>query len=361
MNFVFQPWQLLLVILAGWLNRQQQAVVEYLRAENQILKEIHGKKRILLNDDQRRRLAVKGKILGRKALLKIATIVTPDTILRWHRQLVAAKWNTSSCGKKSPGRPPVSEEMVQLVLRMARENPTWGYDRIQGALANLGHTISDTTVGNILKAHGVEPAPERKRQTTWHTFLKAHWDVLGAIDFTTIEVRTSRGLVTFYLLFVLEIGTRRVHFAGCTPNPQGAWMKQMARNLTDPLDGFLNDSRYLLMDRDTKFCDAFRGLLEQSGVHCVRLPPRSPNLTPHIERFMRSIKEECLQRMIFFGERSLRNAVREFLSHYHRERNHQGLSNQIIEPCEELAQARGDVRCRERLGGMLRYYYRNAV
>jgi hypothetical protein len=201
MTFVFQPWQLLLVVLAGWLNRQQQAVVDYLRAENQIVKEIHGKKRIVLNDDQRRRLTIKRRILGRKALQKIATIVTPDTILRWHRQLVAAKWNTSGCRKKSPGRPPVSEAVVELVLRMACENPTWGYDLIQGALANLGQTIPDTTVGNILKANGVGPAPERKRQTTWHTFLKAHWDVLAAIDFTTIEVWTSRGLVTFYFLF----------------------------------------------------------------------------------------------------------------------------------------------------------------
>jgi transposase InsO family protein len=138
-------------------------------------------------------------------------------------------------------------------------------------------------------------------------------------------------------------------------------MKQMARNLTDPLDGFLNDSRYLLMDRDAKFCEAFRGLLEQSGVHCVRLPHRSPNLNAHIERFIRSIKEECLHRMIFFGEKSLRNAVREFVSHYHRERNHQGLGNQIIEPGEGLGPARGDVRCRDRLGGMLRYYYRHAA
>ena len=361
MNIVLQPWQVLLVILAGWINREQQAVVEYLRTENQILKEIHGKKRIVLSDDQRRRLAVKGKLLGRKALQNIATIVTPDTILRWHRQLVAAKWDYSDRSKKNPGRPSVSKDVVQLVLRMARENPTWGYDRIQGALANLGHTISDTTVGNILKAHGIEPAPERKRQTTWRTFLKAHWDVLGAIDFTTVEVWAKGGLVTFYVLFVIELASRRVHFAGCTPNPQEAWMKQMARNLTDPIDGFLNDSRYLLMDRDTKFSKAFRDFLERSGVHCVRLPPRSPNLTPHIERFMRSIKEECLHRMIFFGEKPLRNAVREFLLHYHRERNHQGLGNQIIEPAEELGQARGDVCCRDRLGGTLRYYYRNAA
>ncbi len=228
-------------------------------------------------------------------------------------------------------------------------------------MANLGHEISDQTVGNILKENGIEPVPERKRQTTWKTFLQAHWDVLGAIDFTTIEVWTKGGLVTFYLLFVMEVATRRVHFAGCTVNPNEDWMKQIARNLTDPFDGFLLGTRYLLMDRDSKLCEAFRNILKQSYVKLVKLPPRSPNLTPHIERFMRSIKEECLKRMIFFGERSLRNAVKEFCRHYHQERNHQGLENQLIEPGEEVACTEGKVACRERLGGMLKYYYRDAA
>ncbi len=202
MNFILQPWQLLLLILAGWINRQQQETNEYLRTENQVWKESHGRKRIKLNDDQRRRLVVKGKILGRKVLGTIGTIVMPDTIMRWHRMLVAQKWDYSHL-RKRVGRPPVSEDIVDLVLRIARENPTWGYDRIQGALANLGHKISDTTVGNILREQGIEPVPERRRQSTWKAFLKSHWDVLGAIDFTTIEVWTKGGLVTFYLLFAV--------------------------------------------------------------------------------------------------------------------------------------------------------------
>jgi len=188
MNFVLQPWQLLVVILTGWLNRQQQAVIDFLLTEVQVLKETYSDKRIRLSDDHRRRLAIKGRALGRKALQEIATIVTPDTTLRWHRQLVAAKWNYSNRRKTTPGRPTTSDEVAQLVLKMAHENPSWGYDRIQGALANLGYPISDTTVGNILKAHGIEPAPARKRQTTWKTLIKAHWDVLAAIDFTTVEV-----------------------------------------------------------------------------------------------------------------------------------------------------------------------------
>jgi transposase InsO family protein len=255
----------------------------------------------------------------------------------------------------------VTDEATQLVLQMARENPTWGYDRIQGALANLGHEISDQTVGNILKEHGIEPAPQRKRQTSWSTFLKAHWDVLGSIDFTTIEIWTKGGLVTFYLLFVMELKTRRVHFAGFTTNPNETWMKQIARNLIDVEDGFLNDKRYLLMDRDSKFSEAFRDIIKSEGVDPVRLPPQSPNLNAHLERFIKSIKDEALHRMIFFGEDSLRRAISSYLEHYHGERNHQGLRNRIIEPGDEVDNNGRTVQCSERLGGLLCYYHRDAA
>ena len=181
MTFVFQSWQFYFIILAGWVNHQQQEVIDYLRTENRVLMEKLGKKRILLNDDQRRRLAVKGKILGRKRLEMVGTLFTPDTILHWHRMLVAKKWDYSE-RRKSVGRPPVAQEIVDLVVRFARENVTWGYDKIQGALANLGHKISDQTVGNILKQHGIEPAPERKCQTTWPTFLKAVGSVNQALS-----------------------------------------------------------------------------------------------------------------------------------------------------------------------------------
>ena len=291
---------------------------------------------------------------------EIATPVTPDTILRWHRELIAAKWDYSK-RRKNVGRPPVSQEVVDLVLVMARENPSWGYNRIQGALANLGHEVSDAAVGTILRNHGIDPAPDRRRQTTWKSFLKAHWDVLAAIDFTTMEVWTKEGLTTFYLLFVMEIATRRVYFGGCTPNPDDPWMMQMARNLTDVTDGFLLGKRYLLMDRDAKFSEEFRSILKQSGTESVRLPPRSPNLSPHIERFMLSVKGECLQRMVLFGEESLRRAVRDFLAHDHAERNHPSLDNRLIGPDEEVGRTTGEIACRERLGGMLRYYYRKVA
>ena len=273
---------------------------------------------------------------------------------------MAKKWDYSE-RRKTVGRPRVKQEIVDLVLRMARENPSWGYDRIKGALANLDHEVSDQTVGNILKEHGIEPAPDRKRQSTWKTFLKSHWDVLAAIDFTTVEIWTKGGLVTLYLLFVMELKTRRVHFAACTPNLGDDFMKQIARNLTDSFDGFLKDKKYVLMDRDTNFSSAFRAVLEGADVCPVRLPPRSPNLNSQLERFHLSIKSECLDRMIFFGEESLRRAVTDYLQHYHVERNHQGLGNEIIEPGHEDGAITGKIECRERLGGMLRYYYRVAA
>ena len=167
--------------------------------------------------------------------------------------------------------------------------------------------------------------------------------------------------MTYYLLFVMKQAKRQVHFAGCTVNPDTLWMQQVARNLTDGLAGFLNGRRYLLMDRDTKFCDAFRRILRQAGVICLRLPPRSPNLSPHIERFMRSLKEESVGRLILFGEGTLRRAVLEFLQHYHHERNHQGLENRIIDPGAEVGRQDGRVACRQRLGGLLRYYYRQVA
>ena len=221
--------------------------------------------------------------------------------------------------------------------------------------------IADQTVSSILKEHGIEPAPDRKRQTTWKTFIKAHWDVLAAIDFTTIEAWTKGGLVTFYLLFVMEVATRRVHFVGCTASPTEQWMKRMAINLTDCVDGFLVGKRYLLMDRDAKFCAAFRDILEAEDIKSVRLPPHNPNLNTHLERFFGSLKPECLDRIIFFGEKSLSRAVRTYVAHYHKERNHQGLDNQVIEPGKEFGHTDGEIECRERLGGLLRYYHRSAA
>jgi len=359
-NSVLRPWQLVVMILAGWVNRQQQEIIEFQNAQIRAFMKKMGRKRILLTDDQRRVLAVKGKTLGRTTLSQLTTIVTPDTILRWHRRLIAAKWDFSNRRAKAQGRPPVPDRVVRLVLRFAKENPTWGYDRIQGALFNLGHRISDTSVGNILKENGIEPAPKRRATTTWKTFLKAHWDSIATIDFTTVEVWTRHGLTTFYILVAMRLNTRHVEIAGVTANPDGNWVRQMARNLTG-YDGFLLDASYLLIDRDTKFLSLRAYMNEMTDTKIVLLPPRSPNLNAHLERFMRSLKSECLDRMIFFGRRSLERALKQFVAHYHLERNHQGLENRIIEPGAEVGRENGEIQCRERLGGMLRYYYREAA
>ncbi|MGB5299268.1 MAG: integrase core domain-containing protein [Thiogranum sp.] len=314
MTNAIQPFHLLVIALAGWLNRQQQVVIDYLIEENRVLKEQLGGQRLRFTDEQRMRLAVKAKLLGRRGLDELETLVTPDTLLAWHRKLIAQKWTYA---RQGPGRPRVAQEITDLVLRMARENAFWGYDRIQGALANLGHIVAPNTVKNILKRHGIEPAPERGKRTSWTTFLKAHWDVMAATDFFAVEVWTPRGLVTYYVLFIIHLSTRSVHIAGVTTAPNGAYMKQMARNLTDVGDGFLLNSRYLIMDRDTKYTEEFRDNLDREGVKPVRCPVRAPNCNAFAERFVRSIKEECLDRMILFGEASLRRALRAYVIHYH--------------------------------------------
>ena len=358
MATVLHPWQILVAAMAGWITRQQDATIEFLREENRVLKQQLGRKRLKLTDDQRRRLAVLGKALGRRALNDIASLVTPDTILRWHRQLIAEKWTHK---RRSPGRRRIMQVITELTLRMARDNRSWGYTRIQGALHNVGHRVGRTTIANILKDNGIDPAPERGKRTTWSQFLKTHWDVLSAADFFTVEVWGPRGLVTFYVFFVIELATRRIEIAGITPSPNESWMLQVGRTLTDPFDGSLAEKRFLVLDLDSKFSLVFRTLLKDAGVEVVRLPHRSPNLNAYAERFVRSIKDECLNRMIFFGERSLRKASREFAAHYHTERNHQGIDNALIEPGDRPASTTGAIACAQRLGGMLRFYHRAAA
>jgi transposase InsO family protein len=281
--------------------------------------------------------------------------------LAWHRRLVAKKFDGSR-QRKALGRPKIDQELEALVVRMARENRRWGYDRIAGALKHLGYTISDQSVGNILKRHGISSAPERKNTTTWKEFIRAHMDVLVATDFFTTEVWTCSGLVTYYILFFIRIGTREVQVAGLAPHPDTRWMRQIARHVTMADWGFLIPGQYLIHDRDGKFSLAFQQVIEAAGVQCVLLPPRSPNLNAYAERWVRSIKEETLSRLILFGERALRHALTEYAAHYHHERPHQGQGNVVLIPlpCERV-QHGGSICCRERLGGLLKYYDHEAA
>ena len=351
------PLRALLLTVSGWVTREQQRAIDYLREENRVLKEQLGSKRLRLTDDQRRRLAAKGKLLGRRLLGQLATIVTPDTILRWHRRLIAAKWTYPQPAKSRKG---VMLTIRRLVLRMATENATWGYSRIQGELEDLGHRVGRSTIARIMKAEGIQPAPERP--TAWRTFLNAQWGQVAACDFFTTEVWTTRGLVTYYTLFVIDLKTRVVEIAGCTPNPNTAWMAQVARNLTDPIDGFLKHHRYLICDRETTFSAHWRSMLKREGVRVVHTPYRAPNANAYAERFVRSVKHECLRRMILFGERGLRRALREYVEHYNEERPHQGIGNLIPVPRKRQPRPTGaaEVHSMDRLGGLLRHYRRSA-
>jgi len=340
------------------MNQRQLQVIDYLREENRVLREQLGDRRVRLNDDQRRRLAVRAKALGRKILAEVASIVTPETLLAWHRKLIAQKYDGTT--HRASGRPRTAGEIEALVVRMAEENRDWGYRRIEGALSNLGHELARSTIAQILDRHGIEPAPERRRKTTWKEFLSRHWGLMVAADFFTVEVWTRRGLQRFIVLFFIDLSTRKVEIAGIAQVANGLWMSQIARNLTDSENGILSGKRYLIHDRDPLFTAEFLNMIADAGVESVKLPPRSPNLNAHAERFVRSIKESCLERMILFGEDSLRTAIANFVAHYHSERNHQGLANQLISPEAGHLGSAGEVQRRQRLGGMLNYYYRAA-
>src|SRR5215475_480393 len=258
-------------------------------------------------------------------------------------------------------RPLTPTEISDLVIRMAEENGGWGYRPIQGALSNLGHELARTTIANILKRHGIEPAPERNRQTTWKEFLRRHWSQIIATDFFTVEVWTCTGLKRFTVLFFMDLSTRRVEIGGVASSANELWMLQIARNLTDAIDGFFRSKRYLIHDRDPLYTREFLNIIAASGIEAVKLPPRSPNLNAYAERFVRSIKESCLDLMIFFGEDALRNSIREFITHYHIERNHQRLENRLIVRLEISNICTAVVKKRERIGGLLNYYYRDAA
>jgi putative transposase len=350
----------LLAFVTGLVNQELLLRNEYLLAENRILR-AQLPNRLRLTNEERRTLAEIAKRLGRKVLQEIACVAKPDTLLRWFQQLVAKKFDGSR-RRRYPGRPRVAPEIEVLVVRLARENRSWGYDRIVGALTELGYSVADQTVGNILRRHSLAPAPERSRTTNWKEFIRTHWEVLAGVDFFSVELLTWRGLAAYYVLFFIHLSSRRVSLGGFTRHPDSDWMRQVARNATLEGLGYLNGCLYLLHDRDAKFCREFRDTLAGGGVECTVLPARSPNLNAHAERWVRSVKSECLSKLILFGEGSLRRALSEFLQHYHSERPHQGKNNQLLFPTRVSPplRHRGRIECHERLGGLLKYYQRAA-
>jgi putative transposase len=331
------PLRPLFLSISGWIHRQQQEVVDYLVEENRVLREQIGERKLRLTDDQRRHLAAKGIKLGRTILQQVASTVSPNTILHWHRRLIGSKWTYP---KNGIGRPGVMLEIRSLIVEMARENSTWGYCRIQGALKNFGHNVAASTVRNILKEHELQPSP--KRPTSWSVFLRAHWGQLVSTDFFTVEAWNKRGLRTNYILFFLDLRTRKVFFAGMTRHPNHRFMVHAVRSAL----AFFVGKRFL---------DAL-----PDGLQLSRTPFQAPNAIAHAERFIRSIKDECLNQMIWFGDGPFRKAIFEYFEQYHSERNHQGIGNELIEELT-VDLKDGRVISRDRMGGMLRYYEKVAA
>jgi putative transposase len=282
-------------------------------------------------------------------------LVKPDTVLKWHRELIRRKWTHRR--RNLGGRPTIPAEAEALVLRLARENPRWGHRRIQGELGKLGHTVSASAVRAALRRHRVPPAPQRRRATSWRAFINRHKDQLLACDFFTVE---TLWLKTLHVLFFLEVGTRRVHLVGCTASPTAAWVTQQARNLVWTMQDADASPRFLIRDRDGKFPPGFDTVLAAEGVEVVRTPYRAPTANAYAERWVRSAREECLDHLLIVNEAHLRRVLAAYVAHYNQARPHQGIGQQVPIPCEQRAR-QGPVRRRDVLGGLIHEYDREAA
>lgn len=354
---------------AKLLRHLNQSVNDSLIIQNQLLKaqvrelqrQLPKQKRFLISDFGKREMARLGKLLSRDALEDACLIIRPSSLLRWYRTLVAAKFDGSN-NRGNPGRPRIRPENEALILRIASQNPRWGAKRIQGALTQLHISLCPQTILNVLKRNGIHPSPTREGNDSWSKFIKYHRDVLVATDFFSYEVLTFKGLVTYYVLFFIELGTRQVKIAGITNYPNALWMNQIARNLTMDGEPFFKNKKYLIHDRDSKYCSSFCKIFNQSGIKTIKLPALSPNLNAYAERWIQSIKSECLQHLILASRGSLEKAVNQYVTHYNFERTHQGIDNRIPRSGMTVASPNPnlEIRCSERLGGLLNYYYRSA-
>jgi len=290
--------------------------------------------------------------------------VTPETLLAWHRRLVSRRWTYPH---RPPGRPPVDEETTALVLRLANENPRWGYRRIQGELIKLGIRLAGSTIARILKDHGCRPAP-RRVGPTWRGFLRAQAAHIVATDFFTVDTLTLRRL---YVLFFIELGRRQVWITGVTTHPDAAWVMQQARNVTGDIDDEGIEMKFLLRDRDTKYIASFDTVFTGDGAQVLRTPFRTPNANAHAERFVRTVRSECLDHLLIVNARHLERVLCSYVRHYNGHRPHQGISQQIPAAVNEVARRpvsmppylqrscrdrRQSARRRDRLGGLIHEY-----
>ncbi|HSH82272.1 MAG TPA: integrase core domain-containing protein [Herpetosiphonaceae bacterium] len=293
---------------------------------------------------------------ARTRLSQIVLLFKPETVLKWHRELVRRKWTFAQ--QQAGGRPPIAADLEALIIRLAKENPGWGYSKLHGELLKLGYDIGRSTIRDVLKRKRVPPAPKRTHQgSSWRTFLGHYKEQILACDFFTVE---TAWLQTLYVLFWIELGSRRVHLAGCTSEPTAAWVTQQARQLSWDLHESTVSARFLIRDRDAKFLGSFDTVLKSEGITIIQTPYQAPKANAFAERWIRTVREECLDRVLIVNERHLRHVLRDYIAYYNYARPHQGISQQCPVPGERRP-ADGPVRCRDVLGGIIHDYYRAAA
>ena len=288
-------------------------------------------------------------------LKTVIRLFQPATVLKWHRQLVRRKWTQDNKGHA--GRPKISQDTEKLVLRLAQENGRWGYGKIEGELKKLGIKISLTSIRNILNRHGIVPAPVRYGSIGWRQLMNHYKDQMLACDFFTVE---TIWLKTLYVFFFIELGTRRVHLAGITTHPNSDWVAQQARHFVWQIEGSETNFRFLLRDRDSKYSSVFDHLFESEGMHVIPTPLRAPNANAFAERWVRTVREECLDHLLILNEKHLHRVLLEFINYYETARPHQGLGQQTPIPCPE-ATGTGQIQTRKVLGGIINDYYRSQL